>query len=138
MRNLKLFIGVMILVLHSNHAFSVTDKSAQMPFVIIVQPIVVQGDDGKEPASMALPESLVDNAYSRAGVDFYFLEPLFYNNTKARDGLINLDKIVNAATKDGFIRGQGDIVNMFFVNAVDGKKGPLGRGMMKGSLTFIP
>lgn len=137
MRIFKQFIGLIILILHSNTVFSMSETKGQKPFVIIVQPIVIQGDDGSSPASMALPEDLVDKAFDNAGVDFYFLEPLFYNNTKARDGLINLDQIVKMATKDGYIRGQGDIVNMFFVNKVDGKEGPLGRGMMKGSLTFI-
>jgi len=107
------------------------------PFILIVQPILVQSDEGTNPASMVLPENLVDNAYSNAGVDFHFLEPIYFNNTKARDGLINLDSIVRIAHKEGFIKGQNDIVNMFFVNAVDGKKGPLGRGMMGGNITFI-
>lgn len=107
------------------------------PFVLIVQPIITQSDEGTNPASMSLPEKLVDNAYSKAGVDFLFLEPIFFNNTKARDGLINLDSIVRIAGEKGFIKGQDDIVNMFFVDAVDGQKGPLGRGMMGGNLTFI-
>lgn len=107
------------------------------PYVLIVQPIVVQSDEGKNPASMALPEELVDRSYEKAGVDFRFLEPIFYNSTKARDGLINLDEIVKNAQEVGILRGQDDMVNMFFVNAVDGKTGPLGRGMMGGNLTFI-
>jgi hypothetical protein len=107
------------------------------PQVLIVQPIVVQSDEGTHPASMALPEDLVDKAYLKAGVDFHFLEPLFYNNTRARDGQINLDQIVIESQKAGLIKGQDDMVNMFFVNAVDGKKGPLGRGMMGGNITFI-
>jgi len=107
------------------------------PFVIIVQPILAQSDEGTDPASMVLPENLVDNAYSNAGVGFHFLEPIYFNNTKARDGLVNLDSIVRIASKEGYIKGQNDIVNMFFVNAVDGEKGPLGRGMMGGNITFI-
>jgi len=107
------------------------------PYVLIVQPIVVQSDLGKNGASMALPEKLVDHAYSNARIDFHFLEPIFYDNTKARDGLINLDEIVLDAQSQGIIRGQNDIVNMFFVNKVDGKSGPLGRGMFGGNITFI-
>ncbi|WP_417625046.1 hypothetical protein [Paremcibacter congregatus] len=117
--------------------FASTPASEEKPFVIIVQPIIVQGDDGTDPASMALPEDLVDRAYDKANIDFYFLEPLHYNNSAARDGEINLDQIVLQAKQDGMLRGQGDIVNMFFVNAVDGQKGPLGRGMFNGDLTFI-
>ena len=112
-------------------------KKPISPFVLIVQPIVVQSDEGDNPASMALPENLVDGSYEKAGVDFRFLEPIFYNSTEARDGLINLDQIVKNAQNEGLLRGQDDIVNMFFVNAVDGKTGPLGRGMMGGNLTFI-
>jgi len=107
------------------------------PYILIIQPIVVQSDEGTNPASMALPESLVDSAYLMAGVDFYFLEPIYYNNTKARDGEISLNEIVELTQNNGIIRGNGDIVNMFFVNAVDGNKGPLGRGMMGGSISFI-
>jgi len=123
--------------------FCASDSMAQQPalklpdYTLTVQPIVVRGDDGTDPASMALPEAMVDRAYEKAGVDFYFLEPIYYNSTKARDGLINLDEIVKQATKDKLLRGQGDIVNMIFVNAVDGRKGPLGRGMFGGSITFI-
>ena len=106
-------------------------------FVLIVQPIIVQSDEGTDPASMALPENLVDFAYSKAEVDFHFLEPIYFNNTKARDGLINLDSIVKIADKENYLKGQNDIVNMFFVNAVDGHEGPLGRGMMGGNITFI-
>lgn len=107
------------------------------PFVLMVQPIVLQSDEGTHPASMALPENLVDQAYLPAEVDFLFFEPIYFNNTKARDGLINLDSIVSIAHREGLIKGQNDIVNMFFVNIVDGIKGPLGRGMMGGNLTFI-
>ena len=137
MIHFKIFLGFIFFSLNGSLAFAASPKDIASPFVIIIQPIVLHGDDGTNPASMALPEDLVDEAYAKAGVDFYFLEPLHYHNTKARDGLVNLDQIVKMATKDGFIRGQGEIVNMFFVNAVDGKKGPLGRGMMNGNLTFI-
>ncbi|WP_273566055.1 zinc-dependent metalloprotease family protein [Maribacter halichondriae] len=113
------------------------EKHSTSPYVLIVQPIVLQSDEGTNPASMALPEELVDKAYEKAGVDFHFLEPLYYNNTKARDGKINLDEIVGEAQKAGMIKGQDDMVNMFFVDEVDGEQGPLGRGMMGGNLTFI-
>ncbi|MFH6604674.1 hypothetical protein ACEZ3G_14390 [Maribacter algicola] len=112
-------------------------KKTSSPYVLIIQPIVVQSDKGDNPASIAVPEELVDRSYEKAGVDFRFLEPIFYNDTKTRDGLINLDEIVENVRKEGILRGQDDVVNMFFVNAVDGNKGPLGRGMMNGNFTFI-
>jgi len=135
---MRYIIILFTLFLFAINCFFVQSQQEQSsPYVLIVQPIVTQSDDGKNPASMALPEELVDKSYEKAGVDFRFLEPIFYNSTKARDGLINLDEIVKNAQKTGILRGQKDIVNMFFVNAVDEETGPLGRGMMGGNLTFI-
>lgn len=136
---MSFLIGFLVSALTNNSlaAQEVSNAPTLKPHMIIVQPIVIQGDDGTAPASMALPEDMVDRAYEKSGIDFYFLEPVYYNNSRARDGLINLDQIVREATQDGVMRGQGDMVNMFFVNAVDGHKGPLGRGMMKGAITFI-
>ena len=107
------------------------------PNVIIIQPIVIQSDIGEEPAKMNLSEELVNKAYSKANIDFHYLEPLFYNNTKARDGEINLDSIVKHSKRDNILKGQNDIINMFFVNAIDGHQGPTGRGMMNGNIVFI-
>ena len=107
------------------------------PNVIIIQPIVIQSDIGEEPAKMNLSEELVNKAYSKANIDFHYLEPLFYNNTKARDGEINLDSIVKLSKRDNILKGQNDIINMFFVNAIDGHQGPTGRGMMNGNIVFI-
>ena len=105
--------------------------------VVIVQPIVIQSDAGNKPAQMNLPKKLVDRAYSKADINFIYLEPLFFNDTKARDGKINLDSIVSLAKRNNLLRGQNDIVNMFFVNAIDGNEGPTARGMMNGNLVFI-
>ena len=107
------------------------------PNLIIIQPIVIQSDIGEEPAKMNLSEELVNKAYSKANIDFHYLEPLFYNNTKARDGEINLDSIVKLSKRDNILKGQNDIINMFFVNAIDGHQGPTGRGMMNGNIVFI-
>ena len=107
------------------------------PNVIIIQPIVIQSDIGEEPAKMNLSEELVNKAYSKANIDFHYLEPLFYDNTKARDGEINLDSIVKLSKRDNILKGQNDIINMFFVNAIDGHQGPTGRGMMNGNIVFI-
>jgi len=107
------------------------------PNVIIIQPIVVQSDIGDEPAKMNLSEELVNKAYTKANIDFHYLEPLYYDNTKARDGEINLDSIVKLSKRDNILKGQNDIINMFFVNAIDGHQGPTGRGMMNGNIVFI-
>ena len=105
--------------------------------VIIIQPIVVNNDNGEPPTSTAIPEDLIDKAYENADIDLYFLEPISFCNTDVRDGLINLDSACVLAEKEGLIKGSGDIANMFFVNAVDGQKGPLGRGMFGGNICFI-
>ena len=107
------------------------------PNVIIIQPIVTQSDIGDEPSKINLSKRLVNRAYSKLDLDFHYLEPIYFNNTNARDGKINLDSIVSIAREEKILKGQGDIINMFFVNAIDGNKGPTGRGMMNGNLVFI-
>lgn len=107
------------------------------PNIIIIQPIVIQSDIGDKPAKMNLSEELVNKAYSKANIDFHYLEPLYYDNTEARDGEINLDSIVKLSKRDNILKGQNDIINMFFVNAIDGHQGPTGRGMMNGNIVFI-
>ena len=112
-------------------------KNNQKSNVIIIHPIVIQSDNGDEPAQMKLSEQLVNRAYSKANIEFHYLEPTYYNNTKARDGEINLDSIVYLSKRDHILKGQNDIINMFFVNAIDGNQGPTGRGMMNGNIVFI-
>ena len=112
-------------------------KNNKKSNVIIIHPIVIQSDNGDEPAQMKLSEQLVNRAYSKANIDFHYLEPTYYNNTKARDGEINLDSIVNLSKRDRILKGQNDIINMFFVNAIDGNQGPTGRGMINGNIVFI-
>lgn len=107
------------------------------PRLVSVQPIVVRGDDGKEPAPMIIHERLVNQAFAPAGIQFFFLEPVFFDNTRARDGLINLDEIVRMTTGNGVMKGNGDVINLFFINAVDGKRGPLGRAMEGGHIAFL-
>jgi hypothetical protein len=112
-------------------------QNSQITHCVVVQPIVVRDDEGHGAARMRVIESLVDQVYSIAKVDFHFLEPIFYDNTKARDGKIKLDQIVKESRKANLLRGNGNIINMFFVNAVDNRKGPLGRGQQNGSIVFI-
>ncbi len=137
-------IGYIILIILCFFVVGCAHKSTNLnnnnnlaPNVIIIQPIVVRNDQGTEAASMAIPEKLIEKAYANAGLDFILLEQIYFDSTNARDGLINLDEISKKAKELGLIKGQGDIVNMFFVNAVDGDYGPLGRAQMKGNLIFI-
>ena len=136
---MKKFISLaeLIFILLIIFSCSPVKKNNQKSNVIIIHPIVIQSDNGDEPAQMKLSEQLVNRAYSKANIDFHYLEPTYYNNTKARDGEINLDSIVNLSKRDRILKGQNDIINMFFVNAIDGNHGPTGRGMMNGNIVFI-
>lgn len=107
------------------------------PYILTVQPIVARADDGTWPASMALPIEMVNRVYEKTNVQFYFLPPLYWDCTDVRDGKINLDSICRQATREHLFKGNGDIVNMVFVNRVDGHEGPLGRGLFNGNVTFI-
>jgi hypothetical protein len=112
-------------------------ERAHRQYVIRVQPVVARDDAGRGPASMALPQDLIEQAYAPADVGFFLFEPIYLDSTKARDGTINLDRIVDLAKSKRLLKGPGDVVNLIFVNAVDGKKGPLGRGMQGGNVTFV-
>src|SRR6056300_1500347 len=72
--------------------------------VVIIQPIITKSDSGDKPARHELSSSLINKAYSRADIDFHFLEPIYFNNSKARDGKINLDSIVIIAGKEKILR----------------------------------
>ena len=58
--------------------------------VVIIQPIITKSDSGDKPARHELSSSLINKAYSRADIDFHFLEPIYFNNSKARDGNLYL------------------------------------------------
>jgi len=113
------------------------DEEKLTPFVLTVQPIITRNNSGTEPASMDLPVDLVTQAFRPAGIGLAFLEPLFLDHTAARDGRINLDTIVEIARKRSVIREDAVLIHLFFVNRVDGRPGPLGRGLMNGNITFV-
>ena len=50
------------------------------PSILIVQPIMLQDDNGENPASMNIPKKLINKAYEKAGISFRFLEPIFFKN----------------------------------------------------------
>ena len=58
--------------------------------VVIVQPIITKSDSGDKPARMEISSSLINKTYSKADLNFHFLEPIYLNNTKARDGKLTL------------------------------------------------
>ena len=115
-----------------------TEPSVAVPrHSLVVQPIVVRGDAGEDPAAMRFLDQAVTRSYTRAETRCHFLEAIYFDDTEARDGEVNLDTIVRRAEEAQLLRGGGRVVNMFFVDAVDGRVGPLGRGQQNGSIAFI-
>lgn len=112
-------------------------RAAGVGECVTVQPIVVRGDDGKGAARCRIEQRLVDAVLAKAGVDFCFLDPIYYDDAAARDGKISLNEIVVDARKVGMIKAPGELINMFFVEAVDGRPGPLGRSRMPGWIAFV-
>jgi len=104
---------------------------------VVVQPIVLRDDQGVGPAQCRIKEALIDQVYSTAGIDFLFLDPLYFDNRDARDGKIDVDIIVDDATRNGVLRGEGSMINIFFVNAINGRPAPCGLGQQPGSIAFI-
>lgn len=108
-----------------------------VPSVVVVQPILVSDDDGRGPAKIRIVERMIDRVYARAGVDFHFLEPIAYRSSAARDGKIHVNEIVEATKSSGLLRGDGRVINMLFVRAVNGKAAPNGLAQTPGSIVFI-
>lgn len=113
------------------------DYNCLSPFVITIQPVIVCNDLGEHPVPAALPREMVERVYEKANIDFYFLPPVYWNSSNIRDGKINLDSICRQATQENIFKGQKDIVNMVFVNRIDGQAGPQGRGLQNGNVIFI-
>ena len=105
---------------------------------VMVQPIICRDDSGDNPARKRIVERLIDETYSSANIDFHFVEPIFFDNTKARDGLIAPAQIVELAEQDGALRSPERTINMFFVNAIQGEQtGPVSVGRTPGWQVFI-
>jgi len=105
--------------------------------VVMVRPVVLCDDDGTHPARHSLPKRLVDRVYTRADLEFLYLDPVRWNHGRARRGEIDLDAIVAAGRANGMIAADPRIVTLLFVSAVDGKRQPLGRGMQGGAICFV-
>jgi len=74
------------------------DAPAFRPRVVVVKPVILCNDDGTSPAPHVLSKKLVDRVYTKAGLEFVYLEPVHWNHGKARRGEINLDQIVREGT----------------------------------------
>ena len=114
-----------------------TVSPEQRTRVVVVRPVILCNDDGSQPAPHALPKQLIDRVYTKAGLEFVYLEPLHWHHGKARRGEINLDTVVREGRRLGMICPDRRIVTLLFVSAVDGRKGPLGRGQQNGPICFV-
>lgn len=110
---------------------------AERPTVLLVKPVILCDDDGKNPARHALPKTLVDQVYTKGDLEFLYLPPAHWHFGKARRGEVNLDAIVEQGHANGMIARAPKIATLLFVSAVDGKTQPLGRGLQGGNICFV-
>ena len=103
---------------------------------LTIQPIICAADDGSGPAAARIaPDCLA--AYRHWGLDSVWLPPKEWRCTAARDGLRNLDDLMEQARELGLYSSDSTVAHVFFINAVDGQSGPLGRGMLGGNIAFV-
>ncbi|MEN9361995.1 MAG: hypothetical protein RL095_3530 [Verrucomicrobiota bacterium] len=105
--------------------------------VVLLNPIVLADDEGKVQANTCFPKKLVDRCYTKADLEFLYLEPRIWRNGKVLRGEMNLDRVCEEAKKAGVLRGQGEIVNLIFVSALDGRAQTCGRGKLNGDVCFV-
>jgi hypothetical protein len=110
---------------------------AERPRVVVIKPVILCDDDGTHPARTAFPKTKVDQVYTRANLEFLYLEPAPWRNGPARRGEINLDEIVKQGRANGMIAADRRVVTLLFVSAVDGNPRMLGRGLQNGNVCFV-
>ncbi len=104
---------------------------------VIVQPIIARTDDGRCPAKCNIEEELINQVYGGVGIDYYFLKNVYYDSNDVLNGNKDVDIIVKDARKTGLLKGNGQIINLFFVDAINGRPAPRGLGQQPGWLVFI-
>lgn len=107
------------------------------PRVIVVQPVILCDDDGGTPATHAFPKQLVDRVYTKAKLELLYLEPIRWHHGKSRRGEINPEQVIQEGRRRGIICPDKRVVTLLFVSAVDGQKGPVGRGQQGGPICFV-
>jgi hypothetical protein len=115
-----------------------TQTKVELKYQVNVQPIIVRSNSGKNPAKSAIPETLVEKVYQKVNIDFVFADPKYLDSTNARDGIFSLSEISDIAYNKNLIKYKDDTtLYMFFVNAIEGQKGPMGIGLLNGNIIFI-
>ncbi len=105
--------------------------------VVLLNPIILADDEGKVQANTCFPKKLVDRCYTKADLEFLYLEPRIWRNGKVLRGEMNIDQVCQEAKKAGVLRGQGEIVNLIFVSTLDGHAQTCGRGKLNGDVCFV-
>jgi hypothetical protein len=114
-----------------------TLQAREVTHRVIVQPIVARNDEGLHPAKCNIEETLIDQVYGGIGIDFYFLKTVYYDSNDVLKGEKDVNIIVDDAREAGLLKGNGQIINLFFVDAINGKPAPRGLGQQPGWLVFI-
>lgn len=112
-------------------------KPSERKRVVVVQPVILCDDDGSNPAASRLPKKLVDRVYTKADLEFLYLPTRKWRYSQGKAGKVNLDHIVRRGISNGMICSDKRIVTLLFVSAVDGRQGPLGRGLQNGNICFV-
>jgi hypothetical protein len=105
--------------------------------VILVKPVIVHDDDGTHPARHALPKAALDAAFSRAGAEVIFLEPIPWHNGPARRGESTPAEIAKQGRASGVIAADRRVITIMFVSGVDGQAGPTAAGRADGQVCFV-
>lgn len=112
-------------------------EPSALTYSLRINPVIVSDDDGCDPAPCRIEQKYAKAFYAATDVAIDFLPCRNWHCTTARDGLADLDSIVEMAESAGLIDNTPGVINLFFINGVEGAPGPLGRAMQGGNITFI-
>lgn len=114
-----------------------SDTAPKGPACLLIEPVICRSSAGKEPAVSRIDRKAIESVYAQAQIQIAWLQPRYLDHSAARDGTVNVDDVVKIARTRG-LRGSGPPrLSLIFVNAINGKKGPLGLGMTPGPICFV-
>jgi hypothetical protein len=105
--------------------------------LLIVQPIVLQDDDGQRAAVADYPKRQCDERLSASDTELLFLEPLTWRHTTAREGAISPAETVRLASEQGVLRRDARVIHWLFVSAIEGQRAPAVRKLSAGRVLLI-